>query len=212
MKGKVRSVESRQKQSDTLKQNGYKGYWSGKSLSNIHKERLSLAMKGRTMTDTHKSRISQALTGQEKPDEVILKSIETKIGGFWYGNVRYNGAPKYCEKWEDVNARVHAFFGNRCAVCGAPENGKAHMGHHVFYVKKACCWYNEDGVYYTNLNAPDHPEHDYCIGENPNYFVLLCNSCHSKTNGKFENRKKWADYFRTLIDERYGGKCYTEKE
>jgi hypothetical protein len=111
-----------------------------------------------------------------------------------------------------VNPRVHAFFNYECCLCGKKENDKSHVGHHVFYVKEACCWYDKSGVYYTNLNAKDHKENDYCIGENPNYFVILCNSCHGKTNGKFENRKKWADCFKNMINIKYGGKCYLTKE
>jgi hypothetical protein len=68
-------------------------------------------------------------------------------------------------------------------------------------------------VYSTNLNARDHSEKDYLIGDNPNYFVTLCPYCHGVTGGNFENRKKWTDYFRDLLDTYYGGKCYlTEKE
>jgi hypothetical protein len=92
------------------------------------------------------------------------------------------------------------------------ENGRKHMGHHVFYVKQACCWYNDDGEYYTNLNAKEHPENDYYIGYNPNYFVLLCPKCHGKTNGSFENRKRWADFFRDMIDTKYDGKCFLTKD
>jgi hypothetical protein len=144
------------------------------------------------------------------PDH-IKKVIEGLIGGFWYGNVRYPAAPIYCELWKDVNPRVHAFFDYKCCLCGRPENGRSHRGHHVFYVKEACCWYNESGEYYTNLNAPDHPEKDYLIGKNPNYFVILCGSCHGKTNGNFANRKKWADYFREMIDTRYNSECFLKK-
>jgi hypothetical protein len=146
----------------------------------------------------------------EDPMEV-MKLTERLLGGFWYGNVRYYSII-YCELWKDVNPRVHAFFDYKCCGCGVPENGHSHIGHHVFYVKEACCWHSDDGIYYTNLNALDHKENDYCIGENPNYFVILCQSCHGKTNGKFANRKKWADFYRIMIDEQYGGKCYYTKE
>jgi DNA-directed RNA polymerase subunit RPC12/RpoP len=133
--------------------------------------------------------------------------------GFWYGHpILHDDKIIYCELWRDVNKRVHAFFDNKCCVCGAPETTRSHVGHHVFYVKKACCWHNEDGEYYTNLNVKTHRKDEYYIGDNPNYFVILCQSCHGKTNGTFENRKKWADYFKNMIDEEYGGKCYLTKE
>jgi DNA-directed RNA polymerase subunit RPC12/RpoP len=145
--------------------------------------------------------------------ESVLQGIHKQ--GFWYGHPSINVdyiKPQYCELWKDVNPRVHAFFNYECVLCGKKENGRSHIGHHVFYVKEACCWFDEGGIYYTNLNAKDHKEKDYCIGENPNYFVILCPTCHGKTNGKFENRKKWADYFKDMIDEKYEGSCYLTKE
>lgn len=145
--------------------------------------------------------------------ENLLIENNNIIGGLWYGGVIYvKNKPEYCDLWPDVNERVHAFFDYKCVGCGTPETNRSHAGHHVFYVKDACCWVNEDGIYYTNLNAPDHIKHDYCIGENPNYFVILCPECHGKTNGNFENRKIWADYYKNLIDTKYGGKSYYTKE
>lgn len=154
----------------------------------------------------------EARVGYRHDYNTLVKLTEARVGGFWIGNIHYSDRLVYCELWKDVNPRVHAFFDYKCCLCNTPENGQSHIGHHVFYVKEACCWHSEDGVYYTNLNAIDHPANDYCIGENPNYFVILCPKCHGKTNGKFANRKKWADYFKNLIDENYGGKCYFTKE
>ena len=149
--------------------------------------------------------------GIPKSYETRMRIVESRLRGFWYGNVRYY-PENYCELWEDVNPRVHAFFNYECCLCHVPENGRSHIGHHVFYVKNACCWQTDDGVYYTNLNANDHIENDYYIGKNPNYFVILCWSCHGKTQGNFKNRKKWANHFRKLIDEEYDGVCYLQKE
>ena len=133
--------------------------------------------------------------------------------GFWYGHPIINKSDKtYCELWKDVNQRVHAFFNYECCLCGEKEMGISHVGHHVFYVKEVCCWHDDNGEYYTNLNVKIHRKDEYYIGDNPNYFVILCQSCHGKTNGKFENRKKWADYFKDMIDNKYDGKCYLTKE
>ena len=178
--------------------------------------RASEWQKGRSISNEQRDKISETLHGREKTDEHILKVIESNSGeGFWYGHRFLKNpprTPRYCEKWKDVNPRVHAFFNYRCVECGAPEITHSHIGHHVFYVKETCCWFNDDGLYFTNLRAPDHKEEDYFIGENPNYFVILCSHCHGKTNGNFANRKKWADHFKDLIDSKYGGKCYLTKE
>lgn len=160
------------------------------------------------------SEYRERMRNAHKTPEYLQMVRERYVGGFIIQNVRYDEKQKsvYCELWKEVNPRVHAFFDYKCVECGEPETTHSHIGHHVFYVKEACCWQSEDGIYWTNLNAPDHPEKDYCIGENPNYFVILCSSCHGRTNGKFANRKKWADHFKNMIDADYGGKCYFTKE
>jgi hypothetical protein len=175
-------------------------------------ETMSKIQRGKLIPYSQREKISKSLSGKPHSYEHNLKVHEANIGGFYVGNVRYDLPPRYCEVWKDVNPRVHKFFDYKCVECGAPEVEHSHIGHHVFYVKESCCWYNEDGEYYTNLNCKKHPAPDYYIGKNPNYFVILCSTCHGKTNGNFDNRRKWADHFKDLIDTKYGGKCYTEKE
>jgi hypothetical protein len=214
---------------------GNKGKFKPEGTKRKYKKRIGSWNKNQTLSEAHKEKLRQAAIerlkdpkysnilkeicvnrpawnkGKELSYNHKLKLTEIKVGGFWYGAI-----PKereYCIVWEDVKLRVKAFFDNKCVLCGSPENGKFLVGHHIFYVKKACCWFNDDGEYYTNLNAKDHKEHDYFIGDNPNYFVPLCPTCHGLTGGNFENRKKWANYFKELIDTYYGGKCYlSEKE
>jgi hypothetical protein len=156
------------------------------------------------------------MVGTNRSNEITIKSTETKLGGFWYGNVKYYGGIQYyyCEKFNNpFKERVRAFWDNTCVECGKKETGTKFCVHHVFYVKEACCMRTDGGVYRSNLNVSEHKENDYIIGNNPNYFVLLCQSCHTKTNHKFENRKKYADKYRKLIDEEHGGKSYyTEEE
>jgi hypothetical protein len=100
-----------------------------------------------------------------------------------------------------------------CEVCENPiVNGKyKFIHHHVFYEKQACCW-NNDGIYTTNLNIKTMPKDSYIIGEDPNYFAITCIKCHGATNGGFENREKWANFFKNKIDIKYDGKSYYTKE
>jgi len=112
---------------------------------------------------------------------------ESKIGGFWYGNVRYDERPQYCERWtEDLRERVRAYFGYRCFECGALQNGTKLSVHHVHYNKKTCC----DG--------------------SPHDIIPLCVSCHMKTNG---NRDYWEKHFTDLLyASDPDGKCFFTKE
>lgn len=146
-----------------------------------------------------------AMKNEEWKVKRLPNLIETKIGGFWMGNVHY-GEYIACEQWKKVNPRTKAFHGYRCVWCGQQVQ-EGLTGHHVFYEKQACCLADpETGIYYTNLNVKTHREKDYIIGENPNYFVPLCRECHGESNGSFENRAKWADNLRKIVD--LTGKCY----
>lgn len=139
--------------------------------------------------------------------------------GFWYGHPTLKNANNgksriYCEKFEEVDPRVRAFQGTTCLLCEKTEeeNGKRLHDHHAFYEKKTCCWLDDNNEYWTNLNVKGH-ERDYYIGTNPNYFALLCNECHGKTNGGYKNRKFWANTFKDIIDTKFNGKSYyTEEE
>lgn len=183
----------------------------GRRHTTEHNNKIRLSVSNVERTPHWKQAISEALSGQRHSYEHTMKNVESKLGGFWYGNVIY-GYPKYCELFKDVKPRVRALQGDACCECGALPKTKQHPVHHVFYEKRACCDYNEDGIYYSNLNAKDHQRKDYCIGENPNYFVILCKKCHGKTNGSFENRVKWANHFKEFVDTKYNGKSYLSKE
>lgn len=183
----------------------------GRKHTTEHNNKIRLSVSNVERTPQWKQAISEALSGQKHSYEHTMKNVESKLGGFWYGNVIY-GYPKYCELFKDVKPRVRALQGDACCECKELPKTNQHPVHHVFYEKRACCDYNEDGIYYSNLNAKDHQRKDYCIGENPNYFVILCKKCHGKTNGSFENRVKWANHFKNFVDTKYNGKSYLSKE
>ena len=69
-----------------------------------------------------------------------------------------------------------------CFLCGRTEkeNKEAHCVHHVNYDKNCMCGSSCD-------------------------FVILCRSCHSKTNGKYKNRKYWED---VIINHLYPNKYF----
>ena len=189
---------------------GRPGYWRGKTIPDSAKEKLRLYNTGRRLSEDHKRRISETQKNRPHSEEHIMRVVESRIGGFWYGNVGASG-PQYCEVWRLVRPRIVAFFGHICVECEGVIEDKDPCCHHVFYEKKACCMVDEDGEFFSNLNIPNHAK-DYHIGKNPNYFVTLCVRCHSKTNGSYESRKRWADHFKELIDTKYGGKCYLTEE
>ena len=164
---------------------GKLGTWAGKHLSKAHKEKLSIALSKRILTDDHKKKISESIKGIEHDEEWIMREIESKTGGFWYGNIRYYYGPQYCEKWnENLRERVRAFFGYKCFECGIEQNGKRLHVHHVWYNKKLCC------------------------DDTPRSLVPLCNSCHSKT---LHDRDYWSHHLQEILDERFDGRCWMTK-
>jgi hypothetical protein len=106
----------------------------------------------------------------------------------WRGGVSFE---PYCPKFNnEFKERVRVFFNNLCILCGKTEkeNGRKLIVHHVNYKKEACC--DEDI---------------------PRYFVILCTSCHGKTNSANE-REKYQKQFEKMIEKRFGGKSYFHKK
>jgi hypothetical protein len=115
-----------------------------------------------------------------------MRRVELNVGGFWYGNVRYNEGPQYCELWNaNLRERCRAYFDYTCVECGTPQNGRKLGVHHVHYNKKSCC----DG--------------------SPRDLVPLCVDCHGATN---HNRGYWEKHFTEMLHSYYGGKSFFTKE
>jgi hypothetical protein len=171
--GKPRTEKQKQKQSETMKER----YDSGKI---IHHQ------LGKPVSQLTREKIRLGKMDQTASEETKLKMSESGIGGFWYGNVRYQDNP-YCEKWTaDLRERVRAYFGYVCFECGIKQTNRKLNVHHIHYNKKTCC----DG--------------------SPHDMVPLCPECHTKTNF---NRDYWEDHFVELL---YAsdpeGKCFFTKE
>jgi hypothetical protein len=121
--------------------------------------------------------------GRHRDYNTIAKSVEYKIGGFWYGNVRYPDPPQYCEKFNrNLKNRVRAYFGYKCFECGVSPTTSDLDVHHIHYNKKTCC----DG--------------------SPHDMIPLCRSCHMKTNA---DRDYWERRYTMLLYlNNPAGKCY----
>ena len=131
-------------------------------------------------------KISNKLKGIPKSYNHKLKITESKVGGFWYGSVRYNKDKKYCNKFDyDFKERARAYWGWRCVLCGSEEINRKSSVHHVHYDRKMCC------------------------NGSPKDVVILCDRCHTATNS---NRGMWERIFTELIySEPNNGKSYFTK-
>ena len=193
-KGHKHSEESKKKIGDSQR---------GLKRSKEFCEKLSKAFKGKKVSDESRLKMSESQKrNYQKPEIKIavskgqkrryerenerLKSIEGRIGGFWYGNVKYYDGPRYCEKFnEDLKERVRAFFNYTCFECGTPQNGEKLHIHHVWYNKRLCC------------------------DDTPRTLVPLCKNCHPKTNFK---RETWSNHFQEIIESYYNGECWLSRD
>lgn len=99
----------------------------------------------------------------------------------WKGGISFE---PYCPKFNrGFKERVRDFWNHECGFCGKSEenNGKKLAVHHVNYDKMVCC----------NNVAP--------------LFILLCESCHTKTN---YNRDYWEEMFTNYIMIWFDGESY----
>jgi len=150
--------------------------FKGKHHTESAKALCALGRRGKPLSEAHKKKISMA--GQGVIDEKD-----------WVGFVKPK--PHYCWKWRDpklkIRKRVRAWWGNKCAGCGATRADAYHRYLHVDHIgndKRACCTDNPGGW----------------------LFVPLCSSCHGLAGGKYQEPadKKYTE----LIMTKYGGKCY----
>jgi len=154
---------------------------------------------------------------EETRTKMSTRSIEFHIGGFWYGNVKYNDPSKYCELWcPDLWHRIDGAQNYQSILSGKTkfENGGRNLSrHHVYWQPKACCEWDEDvqGYYvWIDIGTPNHPNViKYYINGDPNKFVLLTISEHMMIR---RDKLKWIGIFEDLIKTKLGGVCYLPKE
>ena len=163
--------------------------------------------------------ISDRFSGEKNPnyggilftEETIVKQVESAVGGFWYGNVKYLTAKRYCNMWTRLrdSGRIGACWDFKSVLSGKTDDL---VYHHVYYQEKACCHWDEDHQgYYALINigtSRNQNWYKYYIPGDPNKFVPLTRSENSMVNG---NRLKWIKIFEDIIDKN-GGKCYLTKE
>lgn len=149
----------------------------------------SCGLKTRKSSEETKQKIREALEGKhrsEKTKEKIRNTLEGKYCGedspSWKGGISYE---PYCILFNiEFKERVREFWNRKCVVCGKSEiEDKRKLDvHHVNYNKETCC---DDSI---------------------PLFVILCRSCHVKTNS---NRKYWEDEFKRIIySKNISGKCF----
>jgi hypothetical protein len=140
-------------------------------------------------SEKQKKRFENSDERQKITDGLIKMWADTR----WYGNIKYDYGPQYCELWTpELRERVRAYWGYKCVECGMSEKEKNRKlaVHHVHYNKNTCC------------------------DASPRILIPLCVRCHGKTNVRDrEGRKGWEDHFIKIIYSlNPEGKCFFTKE
>lgn len=184
-----------------------------KTLSSIYESRL-------TFCNTQHQVLFQALIPRsiETREKMSVSArnvrkreehVELRIGGFWYGNVKYYDKKKYCELWtRNLMKRIRLFFGNKSPLSGKTiiENaGRRLSCHHVYHQPKACCeWSEDEQGYYATIDGER-----YYVGDEPNKFIPLTSGENSMVE---HNKLTYIKIFEDLIRNKYGGISYYTKE
>ena len=145
-----------------------------------------------------------------------IKQKEGKVGGFWYGNVRYTNR-KYCELWcPDLWHRIDKAQNYQSILSGKTkfDNGERTLDrHHVYWQPKACCEWDEDTQGYfamINIGTRGKPNwYKHYITGDPNKFVLLTKQEHGMVA---KDKLKWIKIFENLIETKLGGVCYLPED
>lgn len=164
----------------------------GTTLSEKHKEKISIANTGKIRSEEQRKRISEATSGEKNPmfgkhptEETKKKLSAAKSGekhplyGIcgeeapnWRGGISFE---PYCPKFNNAfKESIREKFGRVCFLCPTTEeeNGRKLSVHHTNYNKDCLC------------------------DDSDCEFVPLCDSCHSKTNF---NREYWENLILTKL-------------
>lgn len=170
----------------------------------------------RSKNPTYQCNVKKSNQKLAQNPEWIRKNVESHIGGFWYGNVRYSNSPRYCELWgRPLWHRIDEAQNYQSILSGKTKfenGGRALSRHHVYWQKKACCEWDEDANgYYAWIDTGTARKPDrikYYIPGDPNKFVLLTKSEHAMV---VKDKLKWIKIFEDLIETKLGGVCYLPK-
>jgi len=165
----------------------------------------------------YRNKMADAARKRAQDYNWLLKNTESRVGGFWYGNVNHGDRKQYCELWNrELWNRIDTFQEYKSILSGKMKEdnkGENLTRHHVYYQPKACCEWDEDvNGYYVilNIGVKTKPiQYKYYIDGDPNKFVLLTRSEHSKVS---KDKIRWIKLFENLIQIKYNGKCYYTKE
>jgi len=171
MRGRKRSEETRIKLSESHK--GQITWMKGKLHTKETKQKMSESHKGLKLSEETKEKISKANKGKILSEETVRK-LSGENNHNWKGGISFE---RYSQDWtDDLKEAVRKRDNYICQLCGLHQDeldgwNKKLDVHHIDYQK-------------NNLD--------------PGNLVILCRSCHLKTNYD-------RDYWERYLKEKRGG-------
>ncbi len=199
--GKKMSVDARRQISESRK---------GMRFTEEHRKNLSISHlghipsnKGVPCSEEKKIKIRKSIKGKIHHDDAWKEYMSNRMKGinhplcdkdYLLKHGHLKSYEPYCELFnKDLKERCRTWYGYACVECGTPQGANLDKNgrllklivHHAHYDKQTCC------------------------NGSPEDMVVLCPSCHVRTN---YNRDYWEQHFTDLIYNYYGGKSFLTKE
>lgn len=173
----------------------------GKKRTEEQNEKQSKRMKGKIKSEEHKQKIRNSCKGKlpwntgliKEISESVKKISESKMGkrnpmydihNFGENSPNWNGGTSFLPYPLEFNKKLKQFILERDNyICQCPncEHLSERLDiHHIDYNKK---------------------------NNNPENLITLCNSCHSKTNGK-NNRKYFVEFYQNIFIKKCGSEIF----
>jgi hypothetical protein len=140
----------------------------GKIITEEVRKRMSLGQIGKKHSLATRIKMSQSQKGHHTSYETRQKIAQSKLGAkshFWKGGKNLEPYPM---EWKrSLKRAIRERDHYMCQICNALQDDKGFHVHHIDYDKMNC---------------------------DPENLILLCPSCHSKTN-VIASRESWKQYF-----------------
>jgi hypothetical protein len=152
----------------------------GRKLTKEHKEKVRKSLIGHLVSEETRKKISLAnkgkksFLGRKQSEETKRKIGEANRGS---KSAMWLGGISFFPYTLDWTGTLRRSIRERdnycCQICGILQDNRAFAVHHIDYNKTNC---------------------------DPKNLITLCHRCHSSTNS---NRKKWQEYLKNIINNKY---------
>ena len=186
-KGKKRTEEQKETYSKAFK---------GKKKSEIHKQKLAKGRKGKKLTEEQNKRKSERQKGRKHTEETRQLMREKAKGRIISEETRQ----KIKENHADFSLENNPQWNNGSSFLPYPPEFNKELKQLILERDNYTCQ-NPECTCIEKIDLHIHHIDYDKKNNNLDNLTVLCNSCHSKTNGK-NNRQYWTEYYNNILKTR----------